>query len=458
MQNNMENTELRKTKRKKKLSPPVIIMLGFLSTIIMGSLILCLPFARKTDIAYLDLLFTSTSAVCVVGLTVLNFANSFTYFGQIVILLLIQIGGLGFMTITTLVFIFIGKKITLKERLTLSEAYNQDNLQGLVKLTKYIIFYTLIIELAGAVALSFNFVGQYGFLKGFYYSVFHAVSAFCNAGISLVDFAESTYSGNVLINISMMSLIFIGGLGFAVIRDIISRKRTQKLMFNSKIVLYTSITLILGSAILIGIAEWSNNATIGQESFFGKILRCLFQSITPRTAGFNTIVQSDMTGAGKIITVINMFIGASPGSTGGGIKTTTAFMLLIVLVSGIKGEDKEKTIFGRSLSNKMVHKAVMIFIYAIITLLVFSLLLMLFENGNDNISLESAIFETVSAFGTVGLSLGITPLLSPASRFLIIILMFIGRLGSLVLGLFFIQNKNNEKTIIKHPEAKLIIG
>lgn len=460
MQANFKKIEIQKNskKNKKKLSPPVIIMLGFIITIFTGSLLLSLPFARVNNIAYIDLLFTATSAVCVTGLSVLNISTQFTVFGQTVILLMIQIGGLGFMTITTLMLIFIGKKITLKERITLSEAYNQDSLQGLVKLTLYIILFTVIIEIAGAILLSIDFIKDYGVSKGIYYSVFHSVSAFCNAGFSLIDFSDSVYNNNVLVNLSLMSLIFLGGLGFAVLKDIVTIKKASKFSLNTKIVLYTSLTLIICSAVIFAVTEWYNEGTIGHDSFAGKILKSFFQAVTARTAGFNTVNQADLTGASKVLTVFNMFIGASPGSTGGGIKTTTAFMLIVLFISGLKGQEREITIFGKSISFKTAHKAMIIFIYSILTIFIFSFLIMLFEKGNTAITLETAVFEVVSAFATVGLSLGITPVLSFPSKILVINLMFIGRLGFLVLGIFFLQRKQKELIVIKHPETKIIIG
>lgn len=459
MRSTEEKTEKTKVlKSKKKLSPPLIIMIGFLAIILIGSLLLSLPFATKTKMPYIDLLFTSTSSVCVVGLMVVDVSQNFTYFGQIVILLLIQIGGLGFMTIATLIFIFIGKKITLKERMALSEAYNQDSLQGVVKLTRYIIGFTLIIELAGAILLSFYFIPEMGWLKGIYYSAFHSVSAFCNAGISLVDFSADKLSGNVLVNLSMMSLIIVGGLGFAVIKDIIATKRLRKFTFHTKVVLLTSVVLIISSSFIFALSEWDNYGTMGGNSVFGKIMRSVFQAVTARTAGFNTVTQSSLTDASKLVTVINMFIGASPASTGGGIKTTTVFLLVMIFLSGLKNQEKEIKVFGKSIAIKTAHRAVMYAVYALLTIMLFSLLILIVESSNTAVTLETAVFEAFSAFGTVGLSLGITPLLSPLSRVLIIILMFVGRLGILILGVFLLQQKSKETVVIKHPEAKLIIG
>ncbi|MDD4002592.1 MAG: potassium transporter TrkG [Clostridia bacterium] len=452
------NNKYKKTLRRKyKMPAPMIIILGFFAAILLGSLLLSLPFATSERLSYSDLLFTATSAVCVVGLTVVDIAQSYTLFGQIVILLLIQIGGLGIMTAATLVFIFLGKKITLKERLTLSESYNQQSLQGVVRLTLIIVVYTLVIELSGAVLLSFDFINRYGFSRGFYYAIFHSVSAFCNAGISLVDFSTSAYSSNILINLSLMSLIFLGGLGFSVINEMFT-KRKGRYSFQTRVVILTSITLILSSSLLFMITEWSNPDTLGKYSFFDKLLHSLFQSTTARTAGYSTINQSKITDAGIIITIINMFIGASPASTGGGIKTTTAFLLIILLINGLKGGGKELNVFGYSISSKTASKAVTFFIYSLIMIIVSTFVILIIESGNTNITLKSVVFETVSAFSTVGLSLGITAEFSALSRILIMILMFVGRLGFLMIAIMFINRKQKENVTIKYPEVSVMIG
>lgn len=448
----------KKLKKKIKMSPPFMIMLSFLGIIIIGSMLLMFPFAQKQYVSYLNVLFTSTSAVCVTGLSVLNISEYFTVYGQIIILILIQAGGLGFMSMTTFIFIFIGKKITLRERLTLSEAYSEENLQGLVKLTLVIVLFTAVIEAAGAVLLSFSFVPQYGFLKGVFFALFHSVSAFCNAGLDITGSNFMGYTSDVLVNLSIMSLIFLGGIGFAVIKDIITSKKLSKFSFNTKVVLFTSLFLIVVSSAFYAMLEWNNAGTLGNESISGKILGSFFQAVTTRTAGFNTIDQGQMTGASKFITVINMFIGASPASTGGGLKTTTAFMILFFFISGIKGEEKEVTAFGKSISLKYAHKAILLLIYSLLLVTIFTILIFFIESGNREITTGAILFEVVSAFGTVGLSMGITAQLTAVSKILIIILMFIGRLGSLVLSMLIFKYKKKDNILIKHPEVKIVIG
>lgn len=454
---NNDSQDKKTVKRKLKMPAPMIIILGFFAAIIIGSLLLLLPFATSKSLTYFDLLFTAASTVCVTGLSVVNVAQSFTLFGQIVILLLIQIGGLGIMSAATLVFIFLGKKITLKDRLTLSESYNQQSLQGVVRLTLIIALYTLVIEFSGAALLSFYFINRYGFIKGLYYAVFHSVSAFCNAGISLVDFSDSAYSGNIIINLSLMSLVFLGGLGFSVMRELFT-KRKGKYSFQTKAVLITSITLILSSTLLFMAAEWSNPKTLGGYNFFDKLLRAFSQSVTLRSAGFNLTQPDNLSDAGIIISMINMFIGASPASTGGGIKTTTAFLLIILLIHGLKGNEKELNVYGNSIPAKTASKAVTFFIYSLIMIIAFTFAILLIESGNTEITLKSTIFETVSAFSTVGLSLGITAKLSALSRILIIILMLAGRLGFLILAVMIINRKQNENVTIKYPEVSVMIG
>ena len=283
----------------------------------------------------INALFESTSAVCVTGLTVVNTARDLTLFGQIVILVLLQIGGLGFMTMATMIFLLLGKRITLRERLVMQQALNQFSIQGVVLLSRNILIFTFATELIGAALLSIQFIPEFGFARGVYYSVFHAVSAFCNAGFDLMGDSFVRYTGNYIINITVMGLVVVGGIGFTVINDIRRQRRFSRWSLHTKIVMMVTAVLILFGFVFFLAVEYHH--TLAPYDASGKILGALFQSITPRTAGFNTIPTGDLRPASKFMTVLLMFIGASPASTGGGVKTMTAFVILLAGISVMRG-------------------------------------------------------------------------------------------------------------------------
>lgn len=448
------------------LTPTRVILLGFIVIILIGSLFLTLPISNKDGkwLSYIDSLFTATSAVCVTGLVVRDTAVQFTGFGQAVILILIQIGGLGFMTVATLIFIMMGKKITLRERLAIQESMVQYNLQGLVKLIRAVGLMTLIIETTGALLLMITFVPYYGFWKGVYFSFFHSISAFCNAGFDIMGTTAAPYQGYSVFATSFLAcfplliLIIIGGLGFTVMRDIINTRKWPKLNIHSKVVLTMSGILIVVGTLFFMVSEYNNNLTIGNMSFGDKLLASLFQSVTPRTAGFSTINQGDMTSASKLFTILLMFIGASPGSTGGGIKTTVLFVIIVLVVSNLRGRN-QALIDKQEISSKKIMKAVTIIVFAMSIIFISATLIMLSEQGKPGMSFEKIIFEAVSAFGTVGLSMGITPYLSTFSKFIVTLTMYLGRVGPLSVGIalaakYGVGVNNN----IKYPEAKIMVG
>ena len=441
--------------KKIKLSAVQILAIGFLSLIIIGGIILSLPISsasgRVTNI--LDSFFTSTSAVCVTGLVTLDTATHWNYFGKTVIIILIQIGGLGFMSFTTLFALILGKKITLKERLLLQEAMNTFGIQGLVRLMRYILVFTFSIEFIGAVFYATQFIPEFGTLKGIYYSIFASISAFCNAGFDLMgNFSSITrYATNVTILLNTSALIIIGGLGFTVWSELYNFKTCKKLSTNTKVVLITTGILLLSGTVLIFLFEHNNPGTIGRMSLIDKILNSFFASVTTRTAGLNSIPLNDMTGASKFLTMILMFIGGSPGSTAGGIKTSTLAIIVLTIVSIIRGRD-DTEVFGKRIARDTVQKAFFIFILGLGIVLGVTLILTITQKA----PLESLLFEAISAFGTVGLTLGLTPHLTVIGKIVIMITMYIGRVGPMTVVLALTRKK--KKRDYRYPEDKILIG
>ena len=443
-------------KRNFKLRGVQILALGFLLLILVGALILTLPISTTSGEStnFLDALFTATSAVCVTGLIVVDTGTYWNAFGQTVIMILIEIGGLGFMSFTTLIAIILGKKITLRERLILQDAMNTFNIQGLVKMVKYVLVFTVSVQFFGALLFSTQFVPEYGLGKGAFYSIFHSISAFCNAGFDIFgNFSSLTsYNSNAVVIMVASALIIIGGLGFTVWSEVYSSKSLKKVSLHSKIVILMTIVLVLGGTLLMFLFENNNINTIGNMSFVDKIMNSFFASVTPRTAGFNSIPTDGMTTAGQFLTIILMFIGGSPGSTAGGIKTTTIGILIVTIVCVIKGrEDAE--VFKRRFSKDLVYKAFTLIFIGVSLVIVVTMLLSYTEKGASFISL---FYETVSAFGTAGLTLGLTSELSSIGKVLIIFMMYLGRVGPLTVVLSITRKKINSG--IKYPEGKILIG
>ena len=443
-------------KRNFKLRGVQILALGFLLLILVGALILTLPISTTSGEStnFLDALFTATSAVCVTGLIVVDTGTYWNAFGQTVIMILIEIGGLGFMSFTTLIAIILGKKITLRERLILQDAMNTFNIQGLVKMVKYVLVFTVSVQFFGALLFSTQFVPEYGLGKGAFYSIFHSISAFCNAGFDIFgNFSSLTsYNSNAVVIMVASALIIIGGLGFTVWSEVYSSKSLKKVSLHSKMVILMTIVLVLGGTLLMFLFENNNINTIGNMSFVDKIMNSFFASVTPRTAGFNSIPTDGMTTAGQFLTIILMFIGGSPGSTAGGIKTTTIGILIVTIVCVIKGrEDAE--VFKRRFSKDLVYKAFTLIFIGVSLVIVVTMLLSYTEKGASFISL---FYETVSAFGTAGLTLGLTSELSSIGKVLIIFMMYLGRVGPLTVVLSITRKKINSG--IKYPEGKILIG
>jgi trk system potassium uptake protein TrkH len=438
-----------------RLSPPQILVLGFAAIIFIGAALLMLPISSRTGepLGFIDALFTSTSATCVTGLVVVDTGTTFSSFGQIVIMLLIQIGGLGFMTMATLFALVLKRRISLKDRLVLQEAMNQSSMEGIVRLIRRVLLYSLVIEACGAVLLSIRWAFDMPIGKAIYYGVFHAVTMFNNAGFDLFgDFRSLTgYVYDPVVNVVVMFLIVSGGIGFIVLSDLIDFRKQRRLSLHSKVVLSMTGALLLVGFIVILIFEFTNPRTLGSLNWGGKFLGALFQSVTPRTAGANTIDITGLRQATQFFIVILMFIGASPGSTGGGIKTTTFTIMVGAVIAMMRGRD-DIVMFRYRLAQERVLKALTIALLTLLLVLAVSMILSTTEEGE----FLEILFETTSAFGTVGLSMGLTPDLTVFGKILISITMFAGRLGPLTLAYALGPKKGKE--LYRHPEGKMIIG
>lgn len=455
----MENNENNSNNYSNlKLHPSHFLILWFAILIFVGATLLNLPFASADgrSIGFIDALFTAASAVCVTGLVVVNTAAHWTLFGKFVILMLIQVGGLGIMTMATLIAFLLGKKITLKDRLLMQEEMNTNTIQGVVLLTRRILFLTIGVELVGAIFLFVAFVKDYGTARGIWFAIFHSVSAFCNAGFditgnSLVDYVESP-----LVNLTITGLVVIGGLGFYAIMDIVQKKRFKSYMLHTKLVLIISASLLVFGFIAMFVFEYNNPATMGNLGIKGKILSSLFHSMTPRTAGFNTLDTGALTMPSTFITIIMMFIGGSPGSTAGGVKTTTVGIAVIAIFRLIKGNEDVEVLWKR-IPIKLILRAIAVMGIAFMIIVIATLILLVSEK-NLGVSFMDMLFEVVSAFGTVGLSRGLTPQLSDIGRLVITLTMFIGRLGPLTLAFGIAQRQKENKGYYRYPEGKILVG
>ncbi|WP_028594076.1 TrkH family potassium uptake protein [Paenibacillus assamensis] len=446
-------------KRRWRLTPPRVLVCGFAFIILLGAFLLMLPISNADGktLSFIDALFTATSAACVTGLVVVDTGTHFTMFGQIVLLMLIQIGGLGFMTMATMFAIAFRKKISLRERLILQEAMNQGSMEGIVRLIRKVIGYALVIE--GIAALLFFVRFSYDMPNGqaIYYGIFHAISLFNNAGFDLFGpitgpFSSLTsYVGDPIINVVAMFLIISGGIGFIVLSELYDYRRTRRLSLHSKVVLSTTGFLIVIGAIVIFIFEFTNTKTIANMPLMDKIWASFFQSVTPRTAGANSLNIPDMRQASQFFIVILMFIGASPGSTGGGIKTTTFSILIGAVLAMIRGKE-DIVMFKYRLAKDRIFKAVTLTLLALSLVLLVSMIL----STTEDQPFLAILFEATSAFGTVGLSMGVTPELSAFGKVLISLTMFAGRLGPLTLA--YALGPKSERELYRHPEGKITIG
>ncbi len=399
----------------------------------------------------MEAVFTATSATAVTGLIVVNTATHWTRFGQVVIMILIQIGGFGFMTSTTMLFLLLGKKVSLRERLIIREELNYFNIAGVINLTRYIIVLTFSTELIGACLL---YIYLNNFLetgKAWFFAFFHSISAFNNAGFDIFGNGLENFTGSVYINLIISFLFIFGGLGFIVIAEIYREHSFRDLSLHAKVVIVLTILLILVGTLALFILEYHNPATIGNLNFKDKLLASFFQAVTPRTAGFNTITIGHFRDVSLFIMIILMFIGASPGSTGGGVKTATVGTLLAVVYNLALGK-KDIEIFGRRLKQKDVYKALTVIVISLLIIALVTIALSITEN----FAFIQIMFEVFSAFGTVGLSTGITSGLSKLGRIFIILTMFIGRVGPFTIAIAIGRKGLHRK--IRYPEEDILIG
>lgn len=453
--------------KKISLSTTQVIALGFFLAILIGALLLMLPVSSSngTSTPFIDSLFTSTTSVCVTGLVVKNTFEHWSTFGHVVILFLIQFGGLGIVTFTTSLMLILRRKVTLKDRLLLQDAYNLQTLSGLVRFAKRVMFGTFIIEAIGALSYCFTFIPDFGLGKGLWISVFTAVSAFCNAGIDIIGpNSLMPYATNLNVNITTMFLIIMGGIGFIVWFDIlrviksIRHKELPKYAFfnrltlHTKIVLTTTVSLILIGAAVVFILEYSNKGTIGSLSGGGKILSSFFESVTLRTAGFLTFSQKEMRESTILFSLILMFIGGSPVGTAGGVKTSTFALVIIAAMSAIKGEEYG-TAFNRRLPNRTMRKALAVILISLSFSFLAIILLLTYTDG----SLVDIMFEVFSAIATVGLSRDFTATLNTFGKIIIIITMYLGRIGPITLPIIF-SSKKSKYGLAVFPKEDITVG
>lgn len=457
----------RKQKHAWRCTPTQLILLGFLGAILTGTLLLCLPFATASGepASFIDALFTATTSICVTGLVVVETAGYWSLFGKIVILILIQCGGLGIISFTTAALLVLRKKITLRDRVVLEEAFNLNSLSGLLRFLKKVFWGTFFIEGLGAFFSAFTFVPAYGVVKGIWYSVFHSVSAFCNAGIDILG-ADSLipFRHDFLLNIVTMFLIVSGGLGFPVwwdivkcVKEIVRDRKTvghsvRRLTLHSKLALLVTAGLIVVGTVGIFLLEKDNPGTLLGESVPHGLLMSAFQAVTVRTAGFFTVLQQNLTEAGAFFSMLLMFIGGSPIGTAGGIKTTTAAVLVLTAWCLIRGK-QETSVFGRTISGNTTRKVIGIVIVSMGVIVTAVMTLLIFENG----SFLDLSYEVISATATVGLSRNITPYLSTVGKFVIVLCMYLGRTGPISLAIA-LGKKKEQKGNFSYPVEEFPVG
>ena len=449
--------------KKISFSTTHIILISFLIVILVGSILLSLPISVKNgvNINFIDVLFTATTSTCVTGLVTVPTYSTWSLFGQIIILILIQIGGLGVVAFMSAFMIIINKKLKLKDYQLIQDAFNLNTMSGLKKFIKHVFLGTLFIELIGAILYMIVFIPDYG-IKGIWISIFNSVSAFCNAGMDIIgEVSLCDYAVNPLVNFTTSLLIVIGGLGFIVWWDVIrvikqfknkKFKCFKSLTLHSKIVISSTLVLIFGGALLIFLFEYNNVNTIGALNIFDKIQVSMFQSITTRTAGFATIPQESLTDQSVIVCLILMFIGGSPVGTAGGIKTITAVSLVAIAIASVRNK-KEVVLFNRNLSSEITRKAVAVTTMSFMILIISTILLSLTIDR----SIVDILYETASATATVGLSRNLTSFLDNIGKLIIIVTMYLGRVGPISLAIAF-KSKKESSNIILNPTEEVSIG
>lgn len=442
------------------LSPSQILLLGFMGLILAGAGLLTLPVAtaQGESTGFFTALFTATSASCVTGLTMVDLSNTYSMMGQIVIVVLVQVGGLGVMTASTILYFVLGKRISLKNRLNLSEAFNQDSISGVVRLAKNALLFTFVLEATGTIILSVRLFPTYG-SNAIWQGVFLSVCAFCNAGFDLLRGTDSLVAlqNDPVILHTIAALIVLGGLGFFVLYDILHSRKIAKWSLHTKLVICTTLFLILTSALAFWLFENQNAQTMGAMNWTSKINNAYFQAVSLRTAGFASMNQGDLTPASLLLGIVLMLIGASPASTGGGMKTTT-FALMVLMIHSVLKNKKDVEFLNRRIAEDLFRKATMVVTLFLSIFIFTAMLICAIENASGApIGLDAACYETASAVGTVGFTLGATPQLHHISQFLLILCMYLGRLGPLTL-LVGLQNKRDAISSIHLPEERVMIG
>lgn len=447
-------------RKKYFLNPTQMIVFSFLSIIGVGTLLLLFPWAAtETSLHFVDALFIAVSATCVTGLTVLNVGTELTSYGQWIVLIMIQLGGLGIMTFSTFFLYLFGRKVSIRSREVIGTTLSYMPVQNIRSLIKKIVVIVLFIEISGAVLLIYHWQGYYPLPKAIYHGIFHSISAFCNAGFDIFGSENEqfislmNFNKNPIMLITTSLLIIIGGLGFIVWNDVVSKRKFSRFTLHTKVVLTGTLILILFGLIMFLVFENNNSGTIGSMKIPEKILNAFFHSVTSRTAGFNAISTADTKEATNFFTIILMFIGAAPGSTAGGIKVTTFFIILLTVISFTKGKE-EVQVFERRISNSIKSKAISIMFLSAL-LILFVVFAMLFSSEGDFIQV---LYEATSAFGTVGLSTGITPDLNLFDKCLLMVTMFLGRIGPFTAIVAFAAVKDKKSFSYRYPEGKITVG
>ncbi|MBM7836987.1 trk system potassium uptake protein TrkH [Alkalihalobacillus xiaoxiensis] len=433
-------------------NPPQLLAAGFLAVITMGALLLKAPFSLKgnNSLSWVDAFFTATSATTVTGLVVVDTGTHFTLIGQTIIMILMQIGGLGLMTFAVMIALLLGKRIGLISRILIQESFNQTSLGGMVPLVKLILIFAFSVELIAFGFLAFRWVPEYGWKDGLFTSAFHSISAFNNAGFSLWSDSLTGYVGDPLVNLTITLLFISGGIGFVVLADLFHKKSFRRLQLHTKLMLIGTLALNLLAMALIFALEYANPNTLGALSGMEKVWAAYFQAVTPRTAGFNTLDYGAMTDGSITLTMVLMFIGAGSASTGSGIKLTTFLVILIAMITYLRGR-KEAVVFKETISSTIIHRSLAI--TAISALSVGGCFFLL--TITESTPFVETLFEAVSAFGTVGLSMGITAELSSIGKIIIMVLMFIGRVGPVTLAFALAKTESRD---IRYAKGEVYTG
>lgn len=464
----MERQRSAKKRKNIRWNTLQVTAAGFLSVILLGGILLYLPVSNTRHIAFIDALFTSVSAVCVTGLVTVVPAVQFTLFGKVVLLLLIQVGGLGVIACGTLFLFLLRRQITVREKIVIQESYSTENMGGILDIVKKVVLGTLVVEGAGAVLYGIQFIPEYGLFKGIGYSIFHSVSAFCNAGIDILgDSSLAGYVTNPLVNITTVLLIILSGVGFMVWFDMIDKGKKvlrkecpcsrwfTRLRLQSKLALLTTLILIVVGTLFVFFAEYHNAGTIGDLNFGQKLMASLFQSVTTRTAGFSTFSQKALHEESKIFCSLLMFIGGSPGGTAGGIKTTTVAMLILACFTFVRGGNDTECM-GRKITTANIRTGFFVTMVAMAAFLTGTLAILAAEP--DSVSAVDVIYETASAVGTAGLTADLTPHLGRVSHCILMVMMYIGRIGPLTLVLLFGGKSHPRDRIRSLPEEQILVG